>query len=87
MAQDVANNLGRSARVDLTRRKAVPKCMTTEDRSHDAGALRIFTDPMANDAGCESAVRKRQGYEDGACQRPTGPTSPQIEGQRPGDSR
>jgi hypothetical protein len=57
MAQNITNNLKWSARVDLTRRMAMTKNMSTELRRGYACAACVLANPMADSAGCERAMR------------------------------
>ena len=56
MTEDVADNLGMNARVDLPRRVAMTKDVTSDHRRNDTGLTRIDTDLMAEGAGRERAV-------------------------------
>jgi len=57
VAQNITNNLEWSTRVDLTRRMAVTENMSTELRRGYACAAGVLTNPMADSAGCERAMR------------------------------
>jgi hypothetical protein len=86
VTQDVANNLGRSACVYLTRRMAVPEGMTTKDRHGDACTASILTNSMADRTGCKRAVGQRRSHENVPHKRPAGATSLDVSHQRSGDS-